>query len=55
MCRRVVGLPQTWRSGGYRHWRAWVVGGLESLSEAEAERAVVDGAANLEQEIGPSP
>ena len=29
-----------------------IVGGVESLSEAGAERAVVDGAANLEQQIG---
>jgi hypothetical protein len=28
--------------------------GVESLSEAGAERPIVDGAANLQQEIGPS-
>jgi hypothetical protein len=34
--------------------RVRVVGGLESLSEAGTERAIVDGAANLEQKIGTS-
>ena len=32
-----------------------VVGGLEALPEAEAERAVVDGAADLEQPVGATP
>jgi len=32
----------------------WIVGGLESLSEAGTEPAIVDRAANLEQKIGPS-
>jgi hypothetical protein len=49
-----VGLPQKWGSGGNRGWRMCIVGGLESLSESGTERAVVDRAANLEQEIGTS-
>jgi Tn3 transposase DDE domain len=49
-----LGLPQKWGLGGNRRLRMWVVGGLESLSEAGTERAIVDGAANLEQKIGPS-
>jgi hypothetical protein len=35
--------------------RERIVGGIESLSEAGAERAIVEGAADLEQKIGPSP
>ena len=35
--------------------RERIVGGLESLSEAGAERAIIDGAANLKQKIRPSP
>ena len=46
------GLPQDWGSGGDRDWRGWIVGGLEFLSEAGTERAIVDGATNLEQQIG---
>jgi hypothetical protein len=34
--------------------RERIVGGVESLPEAGAERPIVDGAANLEQEIGPA-
>ena len=52
--RSLLGLPQKWGLGGNRRLRMWVVGGLESLSEAGTERAIVDGAANLEQKIGPS-
>src|SRR5208337_1548071 len=47
-----------WRlgvSGRNRCLRERIVGGLESLSEAGAERAVIDGAANLKQKIRPSP
>ena len=46
------GLPQDWGSGGDRDWRGWIVGGLEFLSEAGTERSIVDGATNLEQQIG---
>src|SRR5208283_3626052 len=41
-----------WRLGvssGNRSSREWIVGGLESLSEAGAKRAIVDGAPDLEQ------
>ena len=51
----VGGLPQNWGSGGDRDWRGWIVGGLEFLSEAGTERAVVDGTANLQEEIGAAP
>ena len=46
------GLPQVLGSGGDRHWRVWIVGWLEPLSETGAERAIVDGATNLKQQIG---
>src|SRR3954470_12379673 len=49
------GLSQSWGSGGHRHWRVWVVGRQELLPETGAERAVVEGAAELEQQIGPAP
>jgi len=49
---RQKGLSQVWGSGGDRHWRAWIVGWLESLSEAGTERAIIDGATDLEQQIG---
>ena len=49
------GLSQDWGSGGGRHSRTWIVGWLELLSEAGAERAIVDGAANLEQQVGAAP
>ena len=45
-------LSQDWGSGGYRHWRVWIVGWLELLSEAGTERAIVDGAAYLQQQVG---
>jgi hypothetical protein len=48
------GLPQNWGSGSYRHWWGWIVGGLEFLSVAGTERAVVDGTANLQEEISPA-
>ena len=51
----ISGLPQNWGSGRYRHWRGWIVGWLEFLSEAGAECAVVDGTANLQEEISPAP
>jgi len=47
-----AGLSQDWGSGGDRHWRVWIVGWLESLSEAGPERAIIDGAPNLEQQVG---
>src|SRR3954453_5183657 len=49
------GPSQSWGSGGHRHWRVWVVGRQELLPETDAERAVVEGAADLEQPIGPAP
>jgi len=47
-----TGLSQVWGSGGDRHRWAWIVGWLESLSEAGTERAIIDGATDLEQQIG---
>jgi len=47
-----LGLSQDWGAGGDRHWRVWIVGWLESLSEAGLERAIIDGAPNLEQQVG---
>ena len=49
------GPSQSWGSGSDGDWRVRVVGGLETLPEAAAERAVVDGAANLEQPVGAAP
>jgi plasmid stabilization system protein ParE len=49
-----AGPSQVWGSGGNGRLRVCIIGGLESLSEAGTERPIVDGAANLEQEIGPS-
>src|SRR3954471_18679792 len=55
MCSAMMSGPsQVWGSGGNGRLRKRVISGLESLSEAGAERAVIDGAANLKQEIGPS-
>src|SRR5206468_6202395 len=51
----LAGPSQSWGSGGHRHWRVWVVGRQEFLPETGAERAVVEGAADLEQQIGPAP
>ncbi len=45
-------LSQNWGSGGDRHWQVRVVGWQELLSEAGTERAIVDGAPNLQQQIG---
>ncbi len=47
-----VGLPRNWGSSGDGGLRVTVVGRLEALPEAAAERAVVDGAADLEQPVG---
>jgi len=46
------GPSRDWGSGGDRHWRAWIVGWVESLSEAGTERAIIDGAPNLQQQVG---
>src|SRR5208283_4429601 len=51
---RLQVLGTAWRlgvSGRNRCLRERIVGGLESLSEAGAERAVIDGAANLKHKI----
>ena len=52
---RPRGLPRSWGSGGDGGLRVAVVGGLEALPEAAAERAVVEGAADLEQPVGTTP
>jgi len=46
-----TGPSQDWRSGGYRDWRVWIVSWVELLSEAGPERAIIDGAANLQQQV----
>ena len=46
------GPAQDWGSGCDRHWRGWIVCGLEFLSKGGTERAIIDGATNLQQEIG---
>src|SRR3954463_2263954 len=51
----VPGLSRDWGSCHDGCWRMRIVGGLEALPEAGAERAVVDGAADLEQPIGTAP
>src|SRR5215212_1923435 len=48
-------LPRDWGSGCSSDFGERVVRGEEALSEAGAERAVVDGAADLEQPIGTAP
>src|SRR5215216_5896919 len=50
-----AGLSRDWGSGCGGHWRERVIGGVETLPEAGAERAVVDGAADLEQPVGAAP
>src|SRR3954468_13643273 len=49
------GLSRDWGSCHDGCWRMRILGGLEALPEAGAERAVVDGAADLEQPIGTAP
>src|SRR3954451_21777881 len=49
------GLPRDWGSGCGGDFGERVVCGEEALPEAGAERAVVDGAADLEQPIGTAP
>ena len=45
---QAAGPSQDWGSRCDSRWRMWIVGGLEALPEAGAERAVVDGAPNLQ-------
>src|SRR6185295_17402274 len=49
------GLPRDWGSGCGGDFGERVVRGEEALPEAGAERAVVNGAADLEQPIGTAP
>src|SRR3954451_969616 len=49
------GLSRDWGSCRNGCWRMRIVGGLEALPEVGAERAVVEGAAALEQQVGPAP
>src|SRR4051812_37437309 len=49
------GLSRDWGSCCDGWWRMRIVGGWEALPEAGAERAVIDGAADLEQPVGPAP
>src|SRR4051795_5684092 len=53
--RAATGLSPKWGSGCEGRCEVPVVGDLETLAEAGAERAVVEGAADLEQPIGPAP
>ena len=48
----ILGLPQSWGSRGYHHERVRIVGGFESLSETGTESAIINGASNLQQQIG---
>jgi len=48
------GPSQDWGSGCDRHRWVWIVGWMELLSEAGTERAIIDGAPNLEQQVGPA-
>ena len=53
-----AGLGDRREIGGSRRdsrWRMWIVGGLEALPEAGAERAVVDSASNLQQQVSAAP
>jgi hypothetical protein len=45
------GPPRNWGSSGNRGWRGYVVRWVKLLSEVETERAIVDGATNLKQEV----
>src|SRR3954464_3198972 len=55
LVRQRTGLSRDWGSCCDGCWRMRIVGGLEALPEAGAERAVVDGAADLEQPIRTPP
>ena len=46
-----VELSQHWGSGSDCRWRVRVVGWVELLSEAGTERAIIDGAPNLQQQV----
>jgi hypothetical protein len=49
------GPPQVWGSGGnHLRMRVRIIGWVELLSVAGTKRTIVDRAADLEQEIGPS-
>src|ERR687893_435734 len=50
-----VGLPRDWGSGCAGDFGERIVRGEEALPEAGAGRAVVDGAADLEQPVGTAP
>ena len=50
-----TGLPREWGSGCGGQVRERVIGGVEALPEAAAERAVIDGAPNLQQPVGTAP
>jgi hypothetical protein len=50
--RFLQGLSQDWGSGSGCHGPTWIIGWLELLSEAGAERAIADDAVNLEQQVG---
>src|SRR5918997_3951636 len=52
---RIMGLPRDWGSGCGGDFGERIVRGEEALPEAGAKRAVVDGAADLEQPIGTAP
>src|SRR4051812_34011292 len=49
------GLSRDWGSCHDGCWRMRIVGNFKALPEAGAERAVVDGAGDLEQPIGTAP
>ena len=49
------GLSRDWGSGCGSYWWGRVIGGVETMPEACAERAVVDCAADLEQPVGTTP
>src|SRR3954453_12298119 len=48
----IQGLSRSWGSGCDGCWRVPVAGGLETLPETGAERAVVNSTADLEQPVG---
>jgi len=50
----VTGPSRDWGSGCDRHRWVWIVGWLEFLPEAGPERAIIDGAPNLQQQVGPA-
>jgi hypothetical protein len=50
----IAGPSQVWGSSGGRCLQALIVSWVEPLSEARAERAVVERATNLQQKIGPA-